>query len=189
MARLCILKEDLYLETMALTEESIPSLDKNGVPWRTMYFWRNSVRTLLEIRSALHALKSSEEFLRSLSIQPEQFRIAFEHLDVKIGAAHEFLRDVRNKVGGHVKHQSVKMALENIDMDRKALMELGPTTAESHYQFAGELVAEILLQGVPYESRETYLNEKLGMTAELTGALHAIDIVLLAYVDVRRLMD
>ncbi len=156
-----------------------------------MYFWRNLVRTLLEIQSALHALKSSEEFLLSLSIQPEQFRIAFENLSQKIAAAHEFLKNVRNEVGGHVKHQSVKLALENMDMDldRKALISLGPTIVESHYEFAGELVAEILLREIPYESRETYLNEKLGMTAELTSALHAIDIVLLAYVDARKLMN
>jgi hypothetical protein len=189
VARLCILREDLYLETTALIEESIPSLDKNGVPWRTMYFWRNSVRTLLEIRSALQVLRSNDEFLSSLSIQPEPFRKAFEKLEVKIRAAHEFLKDVRNEVGGHVKHQPVKMALATMDMDRKALIELGPTIAESHYKFAGELVAEILLREIPYESRETYLKEKLGMTAELTGALHAIDIVLLAYADARRLMD
>jgi hypothetical protein len=112
---------------MALTEEGIPSLDRNEVPWRTMYFWRNLVRTLLEIQSALHALKSSEEFLLSLSIQPEQFRIAFENLSQKIAAVHEFLKNVRNEVGGHVKHQSVKLALENMDMDldRKALISLG----------------------------------------------------------------
>jgi len=189
VARLCILREDLYLETMALTEESIPSLDRNGVPWRTMYFWRNSVRALLEIRSALQELKSNDEFLSSLSNQPEQFRKAFQKLDEKIRASHEFLKDTRNKIGGHVGHQPVKMALANMDMDRKALIELGPTIAESHYKFAGELVVETLLRKVPYENRETYLSEKLGMTAELTEALHAIDIVLLAYVDARRLMD
>ena len=38
VARLCILRKDLYLETTALIEETIAPIDKNGVPWRTMYF-------------------------------------------------------------------------------------------------------------------------------------------------------
>lgn len=154
-----------------------------------MYFWRSSVRTLLEIRSALQALKANKDFIESLSTQPEKFRKAFEHLDEKIRAAHDFLKDIRNEVGGHVKHEAVKMALENMDMDRKALIELGPTIAESHFKFAGELIAEIILRKIPTERRETYLEEKIKMTAELTGALHAIDIVLLAYVDSRGLMQ
>lgn len=189
VARLCILREDLFLETASFLEDSISSLDKNGEPWRTMYFWRSSVRTLLEIRSALQALKANKDFIESLSTQPEKFRKAFEHLDEKIRAAHDFLKDIRNEVGGHVKYEAVKMALENMDMDRKALIELGPTIAESHFKFAGELIAEIILRKIPTERRETYLEEKIKMTAELTGALHAIDIVLLAYVDSRGLMQ
>ena len=37
--RLCILREDLYLETLALIEETLPPLDKNTVVWRMTYFW------------------------------------------------------------------------------------------------------------------------------------------------------
>ncbi|HKW87083.1 MAG TPA: hypothetical protein VJM82_08430 [Nitrospiraceae bacterium] len=76
-----------------------------------------------------------------------------------------------------------------MNMDRQALIELGPTIAESHYRFASEVAGEILLRDVPQESRETYLKEILGKTAKLSVALEAIDIVLLAYMDGRRLID
>lgn len=189
VARLCILREDLYLETMALMEESIPSLDKNSPPWRLMYFWRNSVRTLMEIRSALETLQIDKRFLGSLAAQPEQFQEAFNKLVQKIRAAHDLLKDVRNEIGAHVKLQAVQEALANMNMDSNGLIELGPVIAESHYRFASQLVGQILLRDVPNESWENHLNEVLGKTAELSAALEAIDIVLLAYMDTRRLWD
>jgi DNA mismatch repair ATPase MutS len=189
VARLCILREDLYLETMALMEESIPSLDKNSPPWRLMYFWRNSIRTLLEIRSALETLQKDKEFLDSISVQPEKFQEAFNKLVHKIRTAHEFLKDVRNEIGGHVQLQAVQEALEHMDMDSNGLIELGPVIAESHHRFASQLVGQILLRDVPNESWESHLNEILGKTAELSAALEAIDIVLLAYMDARRLWE
>jgi hypothetical protein len=189
VARLCILREDLYLETMALLEESIPSLDKNSPPWRLMYFWRNSVRTLLEIRSALETLQRDRKFLNSFAAQPEQFQEAFNKLAQKIRTAHDLLKDVRNEIGGHVKLQAVKEALSNMDMDSNGLIELGPVIAESHHRFASQLVGQILLRDVPNENWENHLKEVLGKTAELSAALEAIDIVLLAYMDAKGLWD
>jgi hypothetical protein len=174
---------------MALMEESIPSLDKNSPPWRLMYFWRNSVRTLMEIRSALENLQRDHSFLDSLSAQPEPFREAFNKLIDEIRTAHETLKDVRNEIGGHVKLQAVQEALTNMNLDSNGLIELGPVIAESHYKFASQLIGQILLRDVPNESWDSHLNELLGKTAELSAALEAIDIVLVAYMDARRLWD
>lgn len=154
-----------------------------------MYFWRNSVQTLFEIRSALEALQSDKDFRTSLSAQPEHFQEAFNKLAQKIRTAHDFLKDVRNEIGGHVKLQAVQEALANMGMDSNGLIELGPVIAESHHRFASQLVGQILLRDVSNESWESHLKEILGKTAELSAALEAIDIVLLAYMDARRLWD
>lgn len=170
-------------------QESIPSLDKNSPPWRLMYFWRNSVRTLLEIRSALETLQTDKEFLGSLAAQPEWFQEAFNKLVYKIRTAHELLKDVRTEIGGHVKLQAVQEGLAHMNMDSNGLIELGPVIAESHYRFARQLVGQILLRDVPNQNWENHLKEILGKTSELSAALEAIDIVLLAYIDARRLWE
>ncbi|MDO8355757.1 MAG: hypothetical protein Q7U76_05140 [Nitrospirota bacterium] len=170
-------------------EESIPSLDKNSPPWRLMYFWRNSVRTLFEIRSALEALQGDEGFRSSLLAQPRHFQEAFNELVQKIRTAHELLKDIRNEISGHVKLQAVQEALTTMDMDSNGLIELGPVISESHYQFASQLVGQILLRDVPTANWESHLEKTLGKTAALSAALEAIDIVLVAYRDTKRLWD
>jgi hypothetical protein len=68
VARLCILREDVYLELAGLAAASIeatflktdstnpPGLEDNGKVYRQMYFLRASIRTLAEIQETIHAL-------------------------------------------------------------------------------------------------------------------------------------
>src|SRR5437016_4202575 len=66
IARLCLLREDLWLEIKGIVAGPFDSLDTNTVVWRHNYFFRNSIRTLQEIVSALHTLRSVPEFKRAL---------------------------------------------------------------------------------------------------------------------------
>jgi hypothetical protein len=56
VAMLCILREDLLLELYGITNEHIPRLDDNDSGYRRTYFWRNSLRTLTEIKKVLTRL-------------------------------------------------------------------------------------------------------------------------------------
>jgi hypothetical protein len=67
MAQLCVLREDLYLEMLGLHADEIMPLDANGNNYRSIYFFRNSTRTLFEIRNAVETLKIEKTFLRSNS--------------------------------------------------------------------------------------------------------------------------
>src|SRR5690242_11292778 len=72
VARLCILREDLYIELLGLSSEKIsitidlepplPNMDDNGERYRLMYFLRASLRTIFEIRGALTVLVKNKEF-------------------------------------------------------------------------------------------------------------------------------
>ena len=53
MAMLCILRGDLLLELYGMTNEHIERLDDNDSGYRRTYFWRNSLRTLEEIKKVL----------------------------------------------------------------------------------------------------------------------------------------
>jgi len=64
MAQLCVLREDLYLELEGLSEDEIDSLDHNGDNYRSTYFFRNSTRTLFEIRKAVQSLKGQAVFMK-----------------------------------------------------------------------------------------------------------------------------
>ena len=57
VARLCVLREDLYLEIKGMVDEPLRSLDECSEDWRSIYFFRNSIRTFREIRSATETLK------------------------------------------------------------------------------------------------------------------------------------
>jgi hypothetical protein len=57
MAQLCVLREDLYLELEGLKEDEIKPLDRNGDNYRSAYFFRNSTKTLFEMRKTVQRLK------------------------------------------------------------------------------------------------------------------------------------
>lgn len=67
IARLVVLREDFILEMQGLIAEAIGSLDGAGSYLRTMYFWRNSLRTLVEIRDTFNTLSKVAAFREGLS--------------------------------------------------------------------------------------------------------------------------
>lgn len=83
MAQLCVLKEDLYLELERLSEDEIESLDHNGDNYRSIYFFRNSTKTLFEMRKAVQLLKGQAAFMKQLAKQKD-FHAAFKEFDKAI---------------------------------------------------------------------------------------------------------
>src|SRR5882724_10153919 len=77
VARLSILREDLALEMWGIYEKKIKSLDAHSSVWRKMYFWRNLVRTLLEIRKTIETLNTIPEFKKALREQPKLWQRKF----------------------------------------------------------------------------------------------------------------
>src|SRR5258708_28630669 len=104
VARMTILREDLAIEMMGIYKEQITALDGNMKEYRKIYFWRNMLRTLSEIKSVVFQLNSLPEFRAALKKQPpgraDQFRGLFQEFQEK----QDLLKSLRNQIGGHVLH-------------------------------------------------------------------------------------
>jgi hypothetical protein len=63
----------------------------------------------------------------------------------------EFLKDLRNNLGGHVPQMAVADALKRMNSDRTALIEISADgkVGSQHYRFASELVLQMMLPRTP----------------------------------------
>jgi len=188
VARLCILKEDLKLEYRGWLGQKIPELDMNQIPWRKLYFLRSIFKTMMEIHSAVHSLKMNQEFREALRQQPKPLQNAFDELNRITTAAHPLIKGYRNSLGGHVKEQSVSIALSKVSKDRTGFLEVDVAKKQFHFNFASELCMAILFDQYPEEQQREKAKEIIG---ELKKALpfKAIDAIVTAYVDSRKLLD
>lgn len=181
VARLCILREDLKLEGLGAIARGMGKLDRNSVSWRKLYFLRNSIKTLAEIRSALETLRQIKRFQKLLAKESKKHQKQFESFCKMMTSTHNLVRELRNAVGGHVLHENVARALDSQEFDWQGILEIGETTETLHYKFAGELLLAILLPDTPASKREARIIEILKTAGELTAALGTIDLVFWMY--------
>src|SRR5713226_1636836 len=151
IARLCILREDLLMEMQGVRLEDIKDLDESSPQSRRMYFLRNLIRTQMELTGAIRVLLGSREFKFLLRKAPRQIKKAFDRATAAIEKAHPIAKEVRNDICGHVREHAVQAALERIAPDSWGFLDAGPKANLTHYKFADELVAEILLKDVTKE--------------------------------------
>src|SRR6266478_2048712 len=85
VARLCILREDLFLEMAGIRASRIQMLDGHSVVWRKIYFWRQLVKTVGEIRQTIDVLNSRvPEFRSVLKKQRTEWRKKFDSMVKKL---------------------------------------------------------------------------------------------------------
>ena len=181
VARLCILREDLMVDGLGAIAEGMGKLDGNTVAWRKLYFLRNSIKTLAEVRSAIETLRGLERFKELLAKQSPQHIQQFESFYSMITSAHSLVKEVRNAVGGHILQKSVEVALDSQEFEWMGVLEMGEPTENLHYKFAGELVLAILLPDVPASEREEKIIDILKTAGDLTAALGTIDLIFWMY--------
>ena len=191
VAQLCILREDFYLEIHGIIEDPIEFLDRNTAAWRHNYFFRNSIRTLMEIRGALEILWKVDEFKEALAEEPTEVADSLAKLLTGLRKSHDLIKFVRNKICGHVQHRDVHRALAIMDFDRRGIVEIGENFKSTHFKFTSELFIAILQAGNPAKKiADRDIEEVLDMTAtmaRLVPALTAIDSILSIYKRARRL--
>ena len=185
VARLCILREDLMLEGLGAIARGMGKLDRNSIPWRKLYFLRNSIKTLAEIRSAIETLKQIKKFQDLLERESKENRKKFKSFCDLTNSTHSLIKELRNAVGGHILHESVVRALDSQEFDWMGTLEIGETPETLHYKFAGELLLAILLPNIPASKRGARIIEILKTAGELTAALGAIDLVFWMYLKER----
>ncbi len=194
VARLCILREDYLLELQGLIKKdfnpfdhtssvSAPdSLDGNSSNWRRIYFFRSLLRTLNEIRNAVERLYVDGAHKAALMKETLELHRAFEALRGEIKDQSAVIKDLRDRIGGHVLHEGVRDALRGMDSERNALIEMGETVAQTHYRFAGDIALAIMFPGKSEESLLVEAQELFNKTAKLVFIVGSIDRIFDAYV-------
>jgi len=191
IARLCILREDLLVEMQGVHTEDIKELDGHSPQFRRMYFLRSLLRTQMELSSAIQTLLGNLDFKALLEKQSDEVKTKFAEAAALIGKAHSVLKDIRNEIGGHVQESGVQAALERIEANTPnafGLLDLGPRANLTHYKFAGELTAEILLKDVSEEERRNIQSGKFALLADLLPTFTLIEHCLIMYAEDRGLL-
>lgn len=188
IARLCILREDLLLEMEGVNSEDIDALDDHSAEFRRMYFVRNLVRTQMELSGAIQVLLKDKEFKNLLAKEPVEIQNHFRKAAQTIAKAHPLAKDVRNDICGHVRENAVQEALERSDPASWGFLDLNKIAKHTHYKFAGELVAAILLKGVSDEERSKIKSVKWETIAELVPVFALIERCVLIYAEDRKLL-
>jgi hypothetical protein len=189
VARLCILREDFGLEMWGVHATSIKRLDGHSVFWRRIYFWRNLVRTLWEIRKTIETLNTVPQFKKVLKTQKPATKKQFEEMVRKLEKHQSLVQNMRDSLGGHVLQRTVEQALNDMPLDKYGYIEVGRTLKETHYRFASELVTEMLLAGVPESHQQAEAVRHFQTVAKLLPVFALTDVILTMYVNARGLVD
>jgi hypothetical protein len=187
IARLSILKEDLEIEYRACRQDNFPDLDRNGIAWRKLYFFRNILRTMLEIHGAVQSLKKDRAFAQAILNQPEAVRKAYESLSSELASAHERIKKYRNAIGGHVQENVLSEALNNISPGRYDFLEFDMDAKQFHYKFTSELCMAILFDKIPEEKQLAKAEEILDMLGK-TLPFKPLDAIIHTYFKSRNLL-
>ncbi len=188
IARLCVLREDFLLELYGIIEDRIERIDDNEPGYRRLYFWRNSLRTLEEIRLTLNRLTAQPDFTRALSSAPPSVQSAFHNLRGELNrTSNALLRQLRNTIAAHLDEQAFQDAVEELDPTQEGIAQIGDILGKTHYKFAADLLIAVLLTGVPANQQQQVLEEKLRQTARLIPTVGLIDSVIECYLRDRRL--
>jgi hypothetical protein len=117
VACLCVLYEDLRVELNGLKtgQERLGDLDTLGWQYRFFYFLRRSLVTLSEFRGALTRIGMSPEFKDAKHALSPRHRKHIADADRFFQDHADLLKDLRNDLGGHLKHDAVKFATGHLD--------------------------------------------------------------------------
>lgn len=181
MAQLCVLREDLHLELAGIKEDVIRALDDIGDNFRWAYFFRNSTRTLFEIRSTVETLRLQKTFIKELG-KLEPFKAALDEFDNAMSDAYKLVKRLRHETGGHPKHAAFKQALRDISFETQLLFQRGNTPKNVHYKFSLEFLAAIFVREVDEDFEEEW-GRILRTTSDVSfKAVNALDLIFMAYV-------
>ena len=164
-------------------------MDGNTAEYRRLYFWRNMLRTLLEIKSIVFMLHSLPEFRAALDAQKPERKQQFHALFREFETPNKLLKDLRNEIGGHVSHEKVVAALDAMPLDKWGFLEVGEVLGKTHYRFAGEILLEMQIAGLPDDHRIPEIERQIRETAKLLPVFAVMELVFAIYADNRNFSE
>jgi hypothetical protein len=151
VAKLCVLREDYFLELQGFiipgpghfegtsSGGGVPELDDNSASWRRLYFFRNSMRTLNEIRNLAERMHTNRIDKDALSKEPEPIVEGFKTLKEKLSRTTDLVKDLRDSLGVHVLHSDIQKVLKDMDSGMTGFFQDGEIRGKTRYRFASEL--------------------------------------------------
>jgi hypothetical protein len=159
IARLCVLYEDLQLDTQGALAERASQLDDNSHYYRVFYFVRRTLATLYEIERGIKNLDKNGAFKKILKSwsngEQKEWKIAVKFFQ---GANSQFLHAFRNDVGGHFDEAAASYAIRHLEPHDIASIELfskGPNHADVRFWFARALVGHAMMRQMSPEQAPT----------------------------------
>jgi hypothetical protein len=200
VVKLCILREDFLLELAGMIHgekfslESKPTyksykagLDNNSEGWRRAYFYRNSLKTLFEMRGEVEAYFSSPKLSSALARESPRFLKVMTKLRSELQTAAKTVERIRHNLGGHISRGTIRKTLANMPTDVKGFLQAGEISGKTRYKYLAEIVLRMMLPGVPERELLTKLGNLFKETSQLTQVFGSIDDVVSIYVQDRGL--
>jgi len=200
VVKLCILREDYLLELAGMTAgedfnlESKPTygeyrigLDENSGAWRMAYFFRNSLKTLYEVKKEVETFFNDKKLKAYLASESRRFQDALMKLRRELTIAERAVERIRHSLGGHVDRGEIRKILRNMPDDTRALFQDSRISGKRRYKFVGEIVIRMFLPGIPEHALLAQINELLDETGELIPVFRTIDEVFAVYANDRKL--
>jgi len=181
IARLAVLYEDLRIETFGIVAESLPKLDYTDSKYRSNYFLRRSIATLIEIAEAFRMLDENPDFQRVKAKFDHQHTIRWKRAVWFFKRFEPVLEKVRNDIGGHFGHAAARYALENMDSSVVGQIELSnesPSKVGVKLHFAGDIAVTAMLRHKGNESSLEFATKIIRIVAiGYSQAIMGIDAI------------
>lgn len=173
LARLSVLYGDLMLEYVGAQSEELEDLDVQGVGARRHYFVRKTVGTIAEVEQAINVLNANTAF-KNRKLQMAEARVAnIDKVVAFFSKDHQFLKDWRNRIGGHFSDAAAEHAVDELPPDMPAVIEVFRTDnggADVRLKFGHD----VMLYGLtstkdPTKDRYTFHEESMSWLANAVG--------------------
>ncbi len=140
------------------------------------------------MKQVVDRLQMHREFKKGLASRPSKERDEFKKLVKQLNAEQQLVKQLRDSLGGHVLEGAVQKALDGMHPERLGFFEVGKILNSTHYKFAIELVAEILVSGVPDNQRVARLEDVFSRLGALLPIIAITDQIVLTYLISRDLI-
>lgn len=195
LATLCILREDYLLELTGMIQghDALPEsketnnganidLDENSIAWRRMYFYRNSLRTLYEIRKTVESAYEKPQVREALEKESSRFRDAYSELCSQMKVAADRVERIRHNLGGHISSGAIGKSLRELSHDTRGLFQDGDMKGKKRYKFVGEIVLRAMLPDTSDQQMYDKAEQLFDETEKLLSVFSLIDDVVSMYI-------
>jgi hypothetical protein len=174
LARLCVLYEDLRIETFAISADSIAKLDvldpldENSEDlarvgrYRRNYFLRRSIGTLFEFAEGLRLLNECPDFSLIKADFDAYVRGIWAEATDFFQQNEGLIKEIRNDIGGHFGLPAAQFAVENLNVDAvgkiEVILDEDRRPRDPRLHFAGEIAASAMCKRLPGHD----LHEEMG---------------------------